>query len=292
MPTYFWMRYESLRQHSRGVLAIDLVMHHNIRRLARIYATEFELWIEISGGSRFLSVLRPDIRGEVTEQNVQILAEFRDTQQSRFRLLWHYTSEQLQEIEQLRKNGKVIFHLHARLSVQAVWPQSNQLTTSVQEFETPGREDGWPFLINVAESEWISLLSQIGFKHPVMDRLTWPALPPAFTRAESNLTDAWNYFRKGDPPGTLNSCYKAFECLGFDLFGKEVERKEVFDLLMAGAQPEKQRLILAMLRDLQNIFHLGRHDKAAPIVLTQADAQMAVACATVLLAYLGQSHQT
>jgi hypothetical protein len=54
------MRYESLRQHSRGVLAIDLVMHHNTRRLARIYATEFELWIEISGGSRFLWVLRPD----------------------------------------------------------------------------------------------------------------------------------------------------------------------------------------------------------------------------------------
>jgi hypothetical protein len=291
MPTYFWMRFESLRHHSRGVLALELVMHHNTRRLARISAMDFELWLELSGGPRFLTALRPDIRGEVTEPNAQLLMEFRDTQQSRFRLLWHYTSEELQEIERIRNGGKPTFYVYANLFVQAIWQQPNQPPQVEHVIETPGREGGWPLVVAVAESEWIALLSQIGFKHPVMDRLPWPALPPAFARSEANLGDAWIYFRKGDPPGALNSCYKAFECLGFDLFGREVERKEVFDLLMAGASPEKQKVILGLLRSLQNVFHLGRHDKTAPVPLTQADAQMAVTCATVLLAYLSQHNR-
>ncbi|HET9742884.1 MAG TPA: hypothetical protein VFQ00_09045 [Terriglobales bacterium] len=222
-----------------------------------------------------------------------MIAEFKDQQRSRSRLLWHYTLEQLQEVERIRAGDKVIFHIYARLTVEAIWTSPNHAAAVNFEIDTPGRRGGWPLQVEIAESDWIALLSQIKFRHPVLDRVPWPSLPPRFRRAEDHLNDAWRYLRTKEPAASLSSCYKAFECLGFDLFGKEVERKDVLDLLMSGAEAEKQQSVLAILRSLQNYFQLGRHEKRAPVHLSQADAQMAVVCTSTILAYLApdERHQ-
>jgi hypothetical protein len=74
----------------------------------------------------------------------------------------------------------------------------------------------------MAESDWVSILNKIGFRHPILHRLWSPSLPPQFARSEQHLRDAWDYQRNGDPDACLASCYKAFECIGFSLTGKEM----------------------------------------------------------------------
>jgi hypothetical protein len=287
MPGYFWMGLQSVTPDEKAI-AFNLTIEQNNRRVARICSADFELWLvkSVQRNWRYLSTLHPDIRREVTNQNDRLIPEFKDQQKSSCRLLWHCTPEQLQQIEDERDGGNVLFYVYARFIVQAIWPHPNEAESVTHEVETPGELGRWPMLVEIAESDWVKLLSEVGFKHPIMDRLTWPSLPPAFSRAETHLNDAWNSYRRKQPESAMASCYKAFECLGFQLFGKEVERKEVLDLLMDGAEPEKQQLILAVLRALQNFYQLGRHDKAAPIKLNQLDAQTAVVCTTALLNYL------
>jgi len=151
------------------------------------------------------------------------------------------TLEQLQQIENVRRGGKALFHLHARFVVQSIWPRLNELPQVTHETETPGQEGGWPMRLEIAESDWSELLSKLKFRHPVMDRVPWPDLPPAFRRSQDHLDDAWSYYRRNDPAGTLVACHKAFECLGFDLMGKEVQRTEMLELLMDNAEPEKSK---------------------------------------------------
>jgi hypothetical protein len=216
----------------------------------------------------------------------QFVIELKDDARTACRVLWHYSSDQLQRIDESRNGGKAILYICARFTVQGIWPHPQEKTIVNYEIETPGSENGWPLRIEIAESDWIGLLSEIGFRHPAMDRIAWPSLPPAFSRAESHLNNAWMHYRREEPAPALASCYKAFECLGFDLFGKEVQRKDVLDLLMGHAELPKQEAVLSLLRSLQNFFQFGRHDKAAPVKLCQNDAQMAVVCATVIMAYL------
>jgi len=291
MPGYFSMAFNSVRAGHPGTIAFNLTVEQNNRRVARICSAELELWLVNpalgQNLSQFLAPLRPDIRGEVTDGGARFLVEFRNQQSSPCRVLWHYTPEQLQQVEDARGGGKACFHIYARFTVQADWATPrNESPNFTHEIETPGHVGGWPMIVEIAESDWIALLGDIRFRHPVMHRLPWPALPPRFSRAESHLDDAWNHYRRNEPAATLGSCYKAFECLGFDLFGKEVERKDVLDLLMQSAGQGKQEVILGVLRSLQNFFQLGRHDKGAPLGLSQNDAQMAVVCATTLMAYL------
>src|SRR2546423_791118 len=75
--------------------------------------------------------------------------------------------------------------------------------------------------VRFSHSDWDKLLNDIGFRHPVIDRLRWPNLPPAFQQSERNLIDAWKHYRAGLPHECLSACYKAFECLGFNLFADE-----------------------------------------------------------------------
>jgi len=290
LPGYFWITFNAIAPSYSETIAFDISVGHDTRRTARICSAEFELWLvndRSRGLGEFLARLDPDIRGYVTETGAQLVAQFREKQESRCRLLWHYTPEQLQKVEDARAGGKALFHLYARFSVQSIWPSPKEEPTEIHEFEAPsGKSGGWPLLIEIAESDWIGLLAEVGFRHPVTDRVPWPALPPALSRSQGHLDDAWDYYRRNRPAEALASCHKAFECLGFDLTGKEIGRKDVLDLLMGGAEREKQEAVLAILRNLQGFFHLGRHDKHAPVRLTQHDAQLAVVCAATLLAYL------
>jgi hypothetical protein len=292
MPGYLSLKFISYHPVAPGTLAFDLAIVQTNRRTAHILSTEFELWFGHSN-RQFLCRLGPDITTEMTGGGAQFVVELKDeAARTGCRLLWHYSPDQLQRIDESRNGGKAILYIYARFTVQAIWPRPKENPIVNYEIETPGSENGWPLRIEIAESDWIALLSDIGFRHPAMDRITWPLLPPAFSRAEGHLNDAWLHYRRAEPAPALAACYKAFECLGFDLFGKEVQRKDVLDLLMGSAELTKQEAVLSLLRSLQCFFQFGRHDKGAPVKLTQNDAQMAVVCATVLLAYLAPTKQS
>ena len=117
-------------------------------------------------------------------------------------------------------------------------------------------------------------------------------MPPAFSRAERHLADAWKNHHTADHDGTLLSCYKAFECLGFDLYGDDaVTRRKLVEQLLEGVEPQKIAAVEDLMKSLQGFFHLGRHDRSAPVTLTHLDSQLAVACATIVMSYLAPQHK-
>ena len=112
-------------------------------------------------------------------------------------------------------------------------------------------------------------------------------MPPAFSRSEKHLRDAWHRHRVGEFEGSLVACYKAFECLGFNLFkNDEIKRREVVDLLMDGVEGEKNEVVLQLLKTLQDFCHLARHERGDPISIRHEDSQLALICASAALSYL------
>lgn len=272
-------------------IALDFEIENVARRTATILSQEFELWLVTnpSNYAKRLAVLGSDIRGRLTETGAQVTSKFGENQKSPMRLLWHFTPEQLQWIEEVRNGGDPVFELRGLVTVQFVTIQNFGDTSKHIEYEMPrGVTGGWPYQFPISESTWLALLDRIGFKHIIYTRLKWPVLPPAFQNSQRNLDDAWKHFREGQTDSVLVSCFKAFECLGFNLFADEkLQRRELIDLLMQGAQPEKRDAAHAILRNLQQFFHFGRHERGPKIDIDRNDAEMALVCATALLAYLG-----
>lgn len=204
-------------------------------------------------------------------------------------LFWPTTPDALQQIEDHRTGLSPVFRIRPLLLVDAIWPTQQAPREKWRTFygwEGPRCGNGWPMWVTVPDREWIKVLDRLKFKHNTLDRLKWPALPPAFARSEEHLAAAWHYHRTGDFDAALNSCYKAFDCLGFNLTGEKVERKELLDTLMEKAEEEKRQALIQLLKALTNVFHLGRHEGRAPVKVTYGDSQLAVTAATVALSYL------
>jgi hypothetical protein len=58
--------------------------------------------------------------------------------------------------------------------------------------------------------------------------------------------------------------------------------------LMNGQAEAKREKIKTLWASLSEYFHLGRHDKGAPVHITDADGELAVVSATVRLRYLAR----
>jgi hypothetical protein len=288
----FSIQFEAFDFQCPNALGLCFKFVHNQERHARVCAVEIELWTTNprDGIGPFVARLSPDIRWMVTAfSNDQPALDFKGRETAPYRVLWHYTPEQIQKVEDFRRGDEAFLEVRAMFVVQSLTPAARPTEQPKVEhaIETPGHNMGWPMRIQIPESEWIKVLDKIGFRSPITDRLPWPVLPPAFKRAESHLNDAWNYYRTGDADGTLSACYKAFECLGFDLLGKILDRRTVVQHLLDNAEAEKIDAILALLKSLQDYFHLGRHDRRTPVTLTIRNAQLAVISSAALLSYLG-----
>ena len=277
-------------------LAFDLTIENTAKRSVGFLSYEFELWqvnqqktLQADTQAYRVTPLGSDIRGRITEAGAQTIPEMtNENQKSSFRLLWHYTPEQLQEIEDYRAGKEPIFEIRGNIQTfSRVAPTFGAVTNNTQ-CETPLWPDNGHFLqVRFSHSDWDKLLNDIGFRHPVIDRLRWPNLPPAFQQSERNLIDAWKHYRAGLPHECLSACYKAFECLGFNLFADEkLQRQKLIDALMVNAPLEIREAALDILKGLQTYYQHGRHERKARVKLDQNDAQMAVLTATALRAYL------
>lgn len=286
-----------LRGPAGRCLAFDLQLENTARRQVSFLSFEFELWIVSSHETLKpetlayrVAPLGSDIRGRLIEAGAQVIPEMKTAnQKTPLRLLWHYTSEQIQEIEDFRAGIEPIFEIRGNVQTfSRIAPQGIGAVSKVTQCETPTWPENGHFVqVRFPNSDWDKLLNQIHFRHPLLDRLRWPHLPPAFRSSERNLLDAWKHYRSGSPHECLSACHKAFECLGFNLFDDEaIQRQKLLELLMPNAQPEIREATLGIMKSLQNYCHEGRHERRERAKLDQNDAQMAVVMATAFLAYL------
>jgi len=279
-----FLKFNTIAYPDVGALALEFAMENVSKRIVSIHSYQAELWLVIDdrNGCQKLANLEPDIRGLGTDPNWQLLAQFKGVQSCRFRVLWHYAAEQLQRVEDVRKGNDAYFQVRLQLFTGTRDPGE---TEEIQQCEWPRGGDGWP-IIRIAESDWAATLASIRFTHPVMDRLPWPAMPPEFGRLQEWLERAWQDHRAGNHDGAMVSCYKAFDCLGFNVYGLDVDKKKTIEKLMETAEEEKREIVSNLILSLQKFFHLARHESKAPVALTHFDSQLALLCATTLLSYL------
>ena len=157
-------------------------------------------------------------------------------------------------------------------------------------WETPflANSGSYPMRPTVAQSDWVAILNEIGFKHMVLYEFPVLTLPPGFSRSETHLREAWGHHKAGRFGESFLACHKAFECLGFNLYGGKVNRTELLEQLMNGQEESKRKCIEILWGSLQAFFHLGRHERETPVHLNEADSEMALLTATALLGYLAK----
>lgn len=291
------MRHLNLSFERMEVLGTSIFFHFKLKNEeacnSRVLNFHFELWQTTDmnfSNQRRVCELRLDPHRTVSENYSRFRALLGPVEETPLILYWTPSIDDLQEIEDHRKGETPIFCLKPLLLVDAVWPTEGPPQQWRREFGWAGPNcgNGWPLWMKMPDSDWLRILQSLQFKHHVLDRIKWPALPPVFRRSGEHLADGWERHRLGDPEGALMSCYKAFECLGFNLYGDDdLKRSEVLKLLMEGSEPEKSDVVMHIMQQLQKFFHLGRHEKGSPVKLTYADSQMALVCATTVLSYLG-----
>ncbi len=260
----------------------------------RIVAIQFELWqtSDTSGNNeRRIGDLRLDAQMTIMDSFTAVKSMLKPGEETPIRLAWGSTPDELQRIEDHRAGQSPVFRIRPLLLVDMVWPTSEprEKWRTLFGWEGPMCGNGWPLWLTYPDRDWIKVLDALKFKHNTLDRLKWPALPPAFARSEEHLADAWRHHRMANFDAALNSCYKAFDCLGFNLTGDKVERREVLEMLMESAEREKREVVLHLLKALTNYFHLGRHEGGAPVKVTYRDSELAVTAATVAMSYLATS---
>ena len=292
----FYVRFDKLAAARSGNSAIlfQLELDNPADRTATILSCDFELWALIHGSSeaKFLGRLSPDLHGGRDWQR-----SFGPNEARPFPLTWHCTPERLQHVEDCRAGGDLTLEIRGYLGVAALWPKRDS-SLQVPSFasENPflatlkGGGGSYPIRIAVAPSQWAELLGEIGFRHITLYELPIPPLPPGFSRSETYLKEAWIHHRSGRKDEALLACRKAFEPLGYNLFGDDrLSRRGVLDRLMSGEATGKREAILDFWEKLQDLLSkIGVHEKGEPIDLTYADTELAVICTTALLGYLAK----
>ena len=256
-------------------------------RTATVLSYEFQLWLrrEATGDVLYLGTLLPEFNA-----GYEFQMQFGPHDKRRFRLVWHYTTSQLQQVEDWRGDGEPAFEMRGRLSVVSVWPG---LEGKPQDPSFSGESfyanNSYPMRFTLSHAQWTLLLDQIGFRHIVLYELPLQPLPPGFSRSEEYLREAWDHHRAGRRDEALLACRKVFEPLGFNLFGVDaVKRREILDRLMTQAAPEKKEAILKLWESLQNFSNFGVHERGKAVELTKADTELTVICTTAFMGYLAK----
>jgi hypothetical protein len=256
-----------------------------------ILSEEYELWLSIDptgSQTEFLSRLSLDLFS-VSYGEPKI-----DPQQRRnLRLIWHYEPRQLQRIEELRRGNPPNFQIRNSLRLISKWlktdgtPPAEPVIVEERAFGEPS--NSYPAPVNLDHAKWIQLLDEIGFRQIILHELPIPTFPLEFGRAENHLKAAWNHHRAGREDAALMSCFKTFECLGYSISGAQMVRTDVLAHLMNGQEEAKREKIQDLWKSLSEYCHLGRHDKGAPVRLTNEDGELAVVSTTILLKYLAST---
>ena len=157
-------------------------------------------------------------------------------------------------------------------------------------WDFPQSKGAYPIHLKIPQSDWVRLLDEMKFTHILLYEFPAPAYHPAFARSAAHWTSAWEHHRKNEPDVALTECFKAFECLGFDLLGSTVNRRQLIQSLLAQESAPKQEKFLAMLEKVQDFMHLARHAGTHPAKVNRDDSEMVLLCAASLLGYLSKNH--
>jgi hypothetical protein len=269
-------------------IVFECSLHNRRPRNATLISQEYELWRsdDIHGAqARFLSRLSLALTSISTEPPT-----FTPQSSRGFKLIWHFTVRELQQIEDSRQGNEPHFEIRSRLFAHVQYRNADGTPNGeahyVEESAYDSETNGYPIRFKIDHTTWAGILDDVRFRHIILHELSIPAFPPAFGRAENHLKEAWSHHRAGRADSALMSCFKAFECLGFSITSGQIPRADALAHLMSGQEEPKRKKIEALWESLTSFCHLGRHDRAAPIHLTHADGELAVVCTTMLLTYL------
>jgi hypothetical protein len=284
----FVLRFERLsvsRPGNSGIV-FELSLQNRASRIATVISQAYELWFVRDSGAHaeYLATLSRDLSNANSEQPVyqpQVICPLN--------LVWHYTPLELQRVEALRKGSQPSFQVRNRLGVSYQWLNADRSAHAGPGFSEEAAFDAQtsthPIPISVDRDAWARLLNEIGFQQIILQELPIIPFPPGFGRAEKHLRDAWDHYRAGRNDGALQSCFKAFECLGYNLAGEKIEREKLLARLMDGQEPSKRAVIERLWDALNQFFHLARHERGEPVQINHGDAELAVICATSLLGF-------
>lgn len=292
MSMFYLQRTRIAAELSRfGGVVFECSLQNRAHRNAVLISQEYELWLTRdmqAGQSHFLSPLSLDLTSIATDAAV-----FSPQSGRGFKLIWHFTPNQLQLIEESREGKEPHFELRSRLLAHVRYCKVDGTPHRDAHYAEESAHDadtnGYPIRFKIDHVGWAGILDDVGFRHIILHELSIPTFPPAFGRAENHLKEAWNHHRAGREDAALMSCFKAFECLGFSITGAQIPRADAVAHLMNGQEESKRKRIEALWETLTSFCHLGRHDRGAPVHLTHADGELAVVSTTMLLSYLAAS---
>jgi hypothetical protein len=269
-------------------IVFECVLKNGAPRTANVICQEYELWLatEGSGGPReFISRLSFDLTSISTSPQPYQQQELRP-----FKLIWPFSPNQLQRIEDYRQGKEPYFELRNRVVAHVRYIKTDGSPHGDSHFVEEAAYDmdtnGYPIHFKIDHVTWAEILNAVDFKQIILHELSIPTFPPAFQRPENHLKEAWGHHRAGREDAAMMSCFKAFECLGYSISGAQLTRADVLADLMTGQEDAKREKIKTLWESLSEYCHLGRHDKGPPVQLTHADGELAVVSATVLLRYL------
>jgi hypothetical protein len=256
-------------------------------RVSRIWSYNFALYHVPNPAIADLQFLGPLVANSAFLPDW--LNDFPQSQVRPCELVWNYERKQLQSIEDSR-NGDIAFEIKGTLLVASDYASGAAAQREVA-WDVPYLNNAYPIRLTIPQSDWVKLLDEMKFTHMLLYEFPAPAFHPAFARSAQHWREAWDYHRKNEPDSALMACFKAFECLGFELQGTTaVTRQQLVNLLLANEPPAKQEAFHEVLEKLTHFMHLGRHAKGHPSKVHRDDAEMILLCAISLLGYLSKQH--
>ena len=268
--------------------AFEVSLMNTPGRRASIVSYAFELWHVVNkqtNGGVYLSDLRPDL-------NKDFPSKLESGQQCDIRLIWHFTHEMLQQIESDRDGGNPALQMRANLNVEATWRGTgDKWQTPEIKWERPFSAGGsYPIFLDIASSDWSKFLADVGFRHLSLERYSTVKMPSEFRIPEAHLLRAWDHHRNNRPEESLQFCFKAFECLGFNIYNDDrMTRSDLIKKLLHGESERKITEVERLFGAMTGFFHLGRHEQGTPAGVTHKDSELALMCASALMTYFAKS---
>lgn len=269
---------------SQQILLFECSLSQRDIRTSNVFNFDFQLWHRASlssGQSRFISPLYLDHQSELTD--------LQPHQEKLFRLIWPYSDDQLEYLDNRISGERPSFEIKGRLLVQSHYPASaNAPPRSHLQWEpffSPPSFSG-TFFVEQDPTQWAEVLTILNYR-PRIYRDVSMLRTPGFRRAKEHIQNAWIAHRTGDHDGALQSCFAAFESLGFYLYGQpDLNRGDLLKKILQNSDLVVQKQLMELLKVFQGFLHLGRHETGPPIKLTAAESKTAIICSEVFLSYL------
>jgi hypothetical protein len=267
-------------------LMLELTLRNTVKRVARIHNFDFELWHDAGGAPyTIIGQLRPDFQN-ARDTAYKFIAEYQPEQQATMRFLWHYTPEQLQKIEDARRGGALNLRLYGHCLTVSTYP--NQ-TSTVADWENcmSINNSGYPYCFTIPQSDWVSLLEKIGFRHVLLREIDWPPFPPAWTRSQEELREAWNHHRAGRYEEAMLSCRRALECIAINITGDpKAKRNAVIEQLFPNFPTSKQQALANLWGSIQDTLNVAVHNNVQQVTWSKQDSELLLLCTTATLGRL------